>query len=209
MIDKNRELIMGYKAGDKSCLEKLISNNQKYIYKMISKYTIKDSYVEDIFNSAIIGFITAINRYDIKKEANILTYARKYIESEIFEQFRVLTVDCYIPKKKYKKIVRKNSRGVLEKDNCLKKSYSLMNKSICSNLINTNEFDMRITHLELKWAMSELDELEKEVIFYLYIEKKNYKEIEQKLKINLNKISYVRKKALAKLKEKLKQKEVV
>ncbi|HBG5350035.1 TPA: sigma-70 family RNA polymerase sigma factor [Clostridioides difficile] len=209
MIEKNRELIIKYRAGDKSCLEELISNNQKYIYKMISKYTVKDSYVEDIFNSAVIGFITAINRYDIKKEANILTYARKYIESEIFEQFRILTVDCYIPKKKYRKIVKENSNGALEKDNCLKKSYNLTNESICSNLIKNNEIETIINHLELKSAMLELNELEMRVIFYIYIEKKNYKEIEKKLKINLNKISYIRKKALTKLQEKLKQKEVV
>ncbi|MEG2457997.1 MAG: sigma-70 family RNA polymerase sigma factor [Bacilli bacterium] len=84
----NEELVVLYQQGNKKALEKLIENNQKFIYKVANKFYTKGiSSIdkEDLIQEGTIGFIIACNKYDInnEKKALFITYAFHWIYSKI------------------------------------------------------------------------------------------------------------------------------
>ncbi|XZM35453.1 sigma factor (plasmid) [Clostridium perfringens] len=65
----NEQLFILYKNGDKKSLETLILSNERLLYKILNKYVgVNGAEQEDLYQSAIIGFINGINHYDINKD---------------------------------------------------------------------------------------------------------------------------------------------
>lgn len=82
----NEQLFILYKNGDKKSLETLILSNERLLYKILNKYIgVNGAEQEDLYQSAIIGFINGINHYDINKDdkSKITTYCTYWIEREL------------------------------------------------------------------------------------------------------------------------------
>ncbi|WWU64669.1 sigma-70 family RNA polymerase sigma factor [Clostridium baratii] len=84
----NEELVVLYQQGNKHALDKLIENNQKFIYKIVNKfYTERINAIdkEDLIQEGNIGFIVACNKYDInnEKKAMFTTYAFHWVYQRI------------------------------------------------------------------------------------------------------------------------------
>lgn len=82
----NEQLFILYKNGDKKSLETLILSNERLLYKILNKYVgVNGAEQEDLYQSAIIGFINGINHYDINKDdkSKITTYCTYWIEREL------------------------------------------------------------------------------------------------------------------------------
>lgn len=67
-------------------IEKLITDNKNFIYKIASKYS-KYYCIEDLFQVGTIGFIKAYKKYD-NTLGKFTTYAYKYVLGEIIEYIR-------------------------------------------------------------------------------------------------------------------------
>ena len=84
----NEELVVLYQQGNKQALDKLIENNQKFIYKIVNKfYTERINAIdkEDLIQEGNIGFMIACNKYDInnEKKAMFTTYAFHWVYQRI------------------------------------------------------------------------------------------------------------------------------
>ena len=84
----NEELVVLYQQGNKHALDKLIENNQKFIYKIVNKfYTERINAIdkEDLIQEGNIGFMIACNKYDInnEKKAMFTTYAFHWVYQRI------------------------------------------------------------------------------------------------------------------------------
>lgn len=84
----NEELVVLYQQGNKHALDKLIENNQKFIYKIVNKfYTERINAIdkEDLIQEGTIGFMIACNKYDInnEKKAMFTTYAFHWVYQRI------------------------------------------------------------------------------------------------------------------------------
>ncbi|WP_338630488.1 sigma-70 family RNA polymerase sigma factor [Clostridium baratii] len=84
----NEELVVLYQQGNKHALDKLIENNQKFIYKIVNKfYTERINAIdkEDLIQEGNIGFMIACNKYDInnEKKAAFTTYAFHWVYQRI------------------------------------------------------------------------------------------------------------------------------
>lgn len=82
----NEQLFILYKNGDKKSLETLILSNERLLYKILNKYVgVNGAEQEDLYQSAIIGFINGINHYDINKDnkSKLTTYCTYWIEREL------------------------------------------------------------------------------------------------------------------------------
>lgn len=80
--DETLDLIANYQNNnDKIALDTLVKSNIKFIFTTARCYT---SYpIEDVMSAAIIGFITAINKFDITKDVKLSTYASWQMKYEI------------------------------------------------------------------------------------------------------------------------------
>lgn len=84
----NEELVLLYQKGNKKVLNKLIAQNTGILIKLSNKYMGINKALEfdDLFNSGVVGFIYAVNRYDFNghEKAKFITYAVHYINRYIY-----------------------------------------------------------------------------------------------------------------------------
>jgi RNA polymerase primary sigma factor len=84
----NEELVLAYQNGDKEALNKIIENNKGMVVKLVNKFYISLTNSidrEDLEQEAIIGLITAADRYrfDIENPSKFITYAVYWIYEKI------------------------------------------------------------------------------------------------------------------------------
>lgn len=79
----NEELVKLYQEGNKQAMDELLENNRGIIAKLSNKYLRVNSKLEfdELFNSGVIGFIKAAQKYDFnnEKKASFTTYAIHFI----------------------------------------------------------------------------------------------------------------------------------
>lgn len=86
--EQQRQLVKVAQYGDKKAAkearDKLVNCNQRFIVSMARKWYRGDNLM-DIINEANIGLMTAIEKYDINRTENFLTYAVYWIRKSINE----------------------------------------------------------------------------------------------------------------------------
>lgn len=230
-MDHKKELINAYrKKGDKESLVQLIEENKKFIYNIMKKFSsiYPKQNEADVYQAGVLGFIKAVNKYDLNKKIDILTYAFKFIEGEIFREVKHLATDLYVPTLAYQNYVKMNKEAPSD-------NYLRYKKFICSlddisperreaelsssskkileircRFSNNNFEDLfkddLVDKIELKNAISNLEPTSQRIIDLIYFKRKTVVEIQKILNISEYKIKKIKNQALLDMKKYLEDK---
>ena len=210
--------------------EELILQNNNLIYSLVSKFPyFKDK--EDLYQTGVIGLIKASKNYNPNLNIKFSTFAYNFIYGEMYN-YVISTRNIKINKdiirlgKKIKEFIDKHKqvRGyepsiksiadilnikeskVIEVMETTKQTSSiddeLGDKYMFENIQTSNRISNDIL-IDLKNNLNSLEEDEKEIIKYRYIDDLTQDEVAKKLKMNQVKVSRLEKKILNKLKEKM------
>lgn len=210
--------------------EELILQNNNLIYSLVSKFPyFKDK--EDLYQTGVIGLIKASKNYNPNLNIKFSTFAYNFIYGEMYN-YVISTRNIKINKdiirlgKKIKEFIDKHKqvRGyepsiksisdilnikeskVIEVMEATKQTSSiddeLGDKYMFENIQTSNRISNDIL-IDLKNNLNSLEEDEKEIIKYRYIDDLTQGEVAKKLKMNQVKVSRLEKKILNKLKEKM------
>ena len=210
--------------------EELILQNNNLIYSLVSKFPyFKDK--EDLYQTGVIGLIKASKNYNPNLNIKFSTFAYNFIYGEMYN-YVISTRNIKINKdiirlgKKIKEFIDKHKqvRGyepsiksiadilnikeskVIEVMETTKQTSSiddeLGDKYMFENIQTSNRLSNDIL-IDLKNNLNSLDEDEKEIIKYRYIDDLTQGEVAKKLKMNQVKVSRLEKKILNKLKQKM------
>lgn len=210
--------------------EELILQNNNLIYSLVSKFPyFKDK--EDLYQTGVIGLIKASKNYNPNLNIKFSTFAYNFIYGEMYN-YVISTRNIKINKdiirlgKKIKEFIDKHKqvRGyepsiksiadilnikeskVIEVMETTKQTSSiddeLGDKYMFENIQTSNRISNDIL-IDLKNNLNSLEEDEKEIIKYRYIDDLTQGEVAKKLKMNQVKVSRLEKKILNKLKEKM------
>ena len=83
LYDNQVEDIVKTQSGDKEAMEKLINTNNGLIWSMVKRFKDRGYEIEDLYQIAVIGFIKAIQKFDVSFDVRLSTYAVPYILGEI------------------------------------------------------------------------------------------------------------------------------
>ena len=81
--DKNIELLLRYRAGERSAGEALAELNAPLVYKIAGKFTGRGVELEELVETGNIGLVKAFNTFDFSRECAFSTYAVPLIFGEI------------------------------------------------------------------------------------------------------------------------------
>ena len=210
--------------------EDLILQNNNLIYSLVSKFPyFKDK--EDLYQTGVIGLIKASKNYNPNLNIKFSTFAYNFIYGEMYN-YVISTRNIKINKdiirlgKKIKEFIDKHKQvkgyepsiksiadilnikesKVIEVMETTKQTSSiddeLGDKYMFENIQTSNRIS-NDTLIDLKNNLNSLEEDEKEIIKYRYIDDLTQGEVAKKLKVNQVKVSRLEKKILNKLKEKM------
>jgi RNA polymerase sporulation-specific sigma factor len=187
-----------YKGGSLEARNALIEHNLRLVAHIAKKYlsTVKDS--EDLISIGTIGLMKGIESFDPKKSSKLSTYVSRCIENEILMLIRV--------NKKMQGDVSLNGSIGTDKEG---------NQITLLNIIGTDDneiFDSINSKIQVKSLhekiLSELDDREKKVLMLRYglndSDALTQREVAKKLNISRSYVSRIEKKAIEKLKKKIK-----
>lgn len=83
LYDNQRENITSAQNGDKSAMEELINVNNGLIWSIVKRFKDRGYELEDLYQIAVMGFMKAIQKFDVSFEVRLSTYAVPYILGEI------------------------------------------------------------------------------------------------------------------------------
>lgn len=78
-----KELVIKAQNGSEKAKEDLLMSNMKFIISFISKYEQTGLDTSELISEASIGLIEAIDKYDVNKDINFLTYAVWWIKHNV------------------------------------------------------------------------------------------------------------------------------
>jgi RNA polymerase sigma factor (sigma-70 family) len=81
--DEEYQLWLQMRQGDKSAKNKLIFSNLRYVVTVAKRYQASGAGLDDLINSGALGLTLAANKFDASRGVRLLSFAVKYIESEI------------------------------------------------------------------------------------------------------------------------------
>ncbi len=196
--------------------DKIILDNLGLIKKVASKiyYKLPDCEIDfdDLVHIGILGMYKAIENYEKEKGA-FSTYAYIRVRGEILDYLRELDI---MPKMEKEKIITEYADKigdqlplskhalVLSLDKALNEEENISLLDTISSKTNTPEEEIsrkEIIEKILQNIDKYLDENEKKIIYYLYFEEKDPKEISEILNISLGRISQLKSRAIEKLKK--------
>lgn len=82
--EETKELFIKMKNGDKEAKEKLATHNIRIVlYEVVKKFRYTRYDQKELVSVGNVGLMKAINSYDLSKNINFFTYAKKCIDNEI------------------------------------------------------------------------------------------------------------------------------
>ncbi len=75
--------IVKAQEGDKSAMEKLITDNNGLIWSIVKRFKNRGYEVEDLYQIAVMGFMKSIKKFDTSFDVKLSTYAVPYILGEV------------------------------------------------------------------------------------------------------------------------------
>lgn len=82
---EERELILQAQKGDENAKNEIIIKNYRFVLKIAYKYKNRYLDIEDIVNEGIIGMMTAIQKFDLKKDIKFISYSVFWIKQSIIK----------------------------------------------------------------------------------------------------------------------------
>lgn len=170
----SNDVILKAKNGDKDSLLEVIEQCDVFIKQFISiHFKLSLDKAEEVYNSAIIGLLTAMKNFDVNKGVKLTTFARKQISKEIID---FLSRDGLSSKA----IARKNDIVVATYD-----LVSLDNKndvSIVQERVGENDESLLAVEdkLLVEQFMATLSEADADLIADLFFNEKSVKELAKK-----------------------------
>ncbi|EGT0690188.1 sigma-70 family RNA polymerase sigma factor (plasmid) [Clostridium perfringens] len=79
------KIIIKAQDGDKECLGELINHYDGYIRKFIKLFNLTTVQEDEVYNSAIIGLMTALDKFNVSRGIKLNTYATGFIKKEIID----------------------------------------------------------------------------------------------------------------------------
>lgn len=195
--EEEREALMAWRSGDASARDRLIEHNLRLVAHITKKYYAQCDDTDDLISIGTIGLIKAINTFNPEKNVRLATYASRCIENEILMYLRSMR----------RKVSEVSLTEALESDD---EGGGL---ALIDLLTDDTDLDERLALAEqaqkLRAAVkSELDHREENVIRLRYgLDGKppmTQRETAALLGISRSYISRIEKKALEKLRMKLK-----
>ncbi|MBQ3123017.1 MAG: RNA polymerase sporulation sigma factor SigK [Firmicutes bacterium] len=188
-----------FQDGDEDARRVLIERNLRLVAHIAKKYTATGSGPDDLISIGTIGLIKAVNTYRSGRSTRLATYAAKCIDNEILMSLRA-------GKKNKGDISLDEPLGTDKDGNEI--SFNDILGSDPDSIIDDINLKMQI-HSLYEAVMSELTPREKYVIIHRYgicnCESRAQREVADALGISRSYVSRIEKKALEKLREKLKQ----
>ncbi len=83
LYENKVEDIVRAQEGDKSAMEKLITDNNGLIWSIVKRFKDRGYEVDDLYQIAVMGFIRAIKKFDTSFDVKLSTYAVPYILGEV------------------------------------------------------------------------------------------------------------------------------
>ena len=83
LYENKVEDIVRAQEGDKSAMEKLITDNNGLIWSIVKRFKDRGYEVDDLYQIAVMGFIRAIKKFDTNFDVKLSTYAVPYILGEV------------------------------------------------------------------------------------------------------------------------------
>jgi RNA polymerase sigma-32 factor len=81
--ERERELVVAWRAGDRRAGEKLLSSCLPFVVSIAMEYRRWGIPLEDIIQQGNIGLLRAAERFDLGRECRLITYAAYWIRAEI------------------------------------------------------------------------------------------------------------------------------
>ena len=82
-MNKNDQLLIRAKEGDKEAKEELVNNNLGLIHHIVKRFLGRGVEAEDLFQIGSIGLLKAIDHFDLNYGVQFSTYAVPMIQGEI------------------------------------------------------------------------------------------------------------------------------
>ena len=83
LYDNQVNDIVDAQNGNKSAMEKLINTNNGLIWSIVKRFKDRGYEIDDLYQIAVIGFIKAIQKFDVSFDVRLSTYAVPYILGEV------------------------------------------------------------------------------------------------------------------------------
>lgn len=187
------------KNGDEKARNKLIEHNLRLVAHVVKKYysSSSSSDQDDLISIGTIGLIKAVNTFNFEKSSKFSTYAAKCVDNEILMHFRNLKKSaCEVS---IDEPIESDKNG---------NSVSLMD-IVTDDSSLTDTVDLKLKcELLYKSIEKVLSEREKTIITLRYGLNKGrpltQREVADLLRISRSYVSRIEKKALGKLREKMK-----
>ncbi|MBL7086482.1 MAG: RNA polymerase sigma factor RpoD/SigA [Candidatus Cloacimonetes bacterium] len=94
--EEEKILLKKAKKGNKKAMDKLTESNLKFVVKVASKFQGKGLSLSELISEGNIGLIKAINRFDIRRNTKLITYAvwwiQQSIQYAIYERNRLIRI---------------------------------------------------------------------------------------------------------------------
>lgn len=87
-FEQTNELLLAAKQGDISAKTRLITENDKLIRSIVKRYSGKGESYDDLYQIACVGFLKAINNFDLSFGVRFSTYLVPMIAGEIKRHLR-------------------------------------------------------------------------------------------------------------------------
>ena len=81
--DEEYQLWLQMRQGDQSAKDELVFSNLRYVVTVAKRYQASGAEFADLFLSGALGLTLAVDKFDASRGVRLLSFAVKYIESEI------------------------------------------------------------------------------------------------------------------------------
>jgi len=109
-IKEERDFILQAQNGDKKAFDYLVLSNGGLVWSIAKKFKTKGIDQEDLYQTGVMGLMKAIDRYDLKQNVKLSTYAfmwiQQYIVNEIKSKSRAIRVPYGLYQKNFDLIIQ-------------------------------------------------------------------------------------------------------
>lgn len=116
----NEELVKRVQGGDADSIEKLLRNNQEYLYKLARRLSNNPGVIEDLVQEGSIAILDAACSYNPAQGVMFLTYATPFIRKAMRSFMAKVSLPMAIPTARYSQLRQVNflvARFQREKEN--------------------------------------------------------------------------------------------
>lgn len=188
------EIIEQAKNGNKLAIEYLINKNMDIVYAKAKYFFIKGLDKEDVIQEGMLGLFKAIRDYQTDREASFRGFSQLCVHRQLISAIKRANRQKHQP---------------LNNSTSINKTYDYDNESgrSFSEILPDKKKKLEdqfvykeIIDLVFKEIEKDLTKLEKEV-FYEYLDDRSYKEISEKLDINIKTVDNALQRARKKIEE--------